>query len=110
MEEAEKLGYQKIEDFIHAGEFVYELSAILIHSGSAAGGHYYTYLKSFEDGNWYNFNDSSVTIIDKDDVNKEISNMFGEKDYSTSAYMLQYRKYDEKSRVDFDGTQTYFKD
>jgi ubiquitin carboxyl-terminal hydrolase 47 len=88
MEEAEKLEFDKIEDYVHAGEFVYELSAILIHSGSAGGGHYYTYLKSFQDGNWYNFNDSNVTLINKDDVKKEISSMFGEKDYSTSAYML----------------------
>lgn len=27
------------------GEFVYELFSIMIHSGSAAGGHYYAYIK-----------------------------------------------------------------
>jgi ubiquitin carboxyl-terminal hydrolase 47 len=62
---------------ISSGQFVYELSAVLIHSGSAMGGHYYSYLKSFEDGHWYNFNDSSVTRIGVDDVKNEISRMFG---------------------------------
>jgi ubiquitin carboxyl-terminal hydrolase 47 len=28
------------------------------------GGHYYAYIKSFEDGKWYNFNDSDVREID----------------------------------------------
>jgi len=27
------------------GPFVYELFSIMIHSGSAAGGHYYAYVK-----------------------------------------------------------------
>ena len=27
------------------GPFVYELFSIMIHSGSAAGGHYYAYIK-----------------------------------------------------------------
>ena len=29
-------------------EFAYELFAVCIHSGGAAGGHYYAYCKSFE--------------------------------------------------------------
>jgi ubiquitin carboxyl-terminal hydrolase 47 len=64
MEENEKTKVsesQNIEDFIQRGEDVYELFSILIHSGSAMGGHYYAYIKSFEDANWYNFNDSSVS-------------------------------------------------
>lgn len=55
----------KISEYLEQGEFVYELYSIMIHSGGAYGGHYYAYIKSFEDGKWYNFNDSSV---------KEISN------------------------------------
>lgn len=61
------------------------------------GGHYYAYIKSFEDGKWYNFNDSNVSVIPANDVNEEISKMFGG-DSSTSAYMLQYRKYDKSKR------------
>lgn len=56
------------------------------------GGHYYAYIRSFEDGKWYNFNDSSVTELDN--ANEAISKMFGGD--STSAYMLQYRKHEPK--------------
>jgi len=34
------------------------------------GGHYYAYIKSNEDGKWYNFNDSSVTEIAQDEIPK----------------------------------------
>lgn len=30
----------------------YELFSIMIHSGSATGGHYYAYIKSFENNQW----------------------------------------------------------
>lgn len=71
------------------GENVYELFSILIHSGSAMGGHYYAYIKSFEDGKWYNFNDSSVSIIPEAEVSSEIQKMYGGgADAKTSSYML----------------------
>ena len=47
----------------------------MIHSGGAYGGHYYAYIKSFEDGKWYNFNDSTVTEI-KDE--EELFKTFGD--------------------------------
>ena len=53
---------------------MYELYSIMIHSGSAWGGHYYTYIKSFEDGQWYNFDDRSVIRISV----KEIEKAFGD--------------------------------
>lgn len=46
------------------GPWVFELYAVLIHSGSALGGHYYAYIRNFKDGKWYNFNDSCVDEID----------------------------------------------
>ena len=45
------------------GEWVYELYAVLIHSGSALGGHYYAYIKNMTEGQWLNFNDSTVTAV-----------------------------------------------
>jgi ubiquitin carboxyl-terminal hydrolase 47 len=87
----DKKGGQLLE-YIKQGNYVYELYSILIHSGSAMGGHYYAYIKSFEDGKWYNFNDSDVSEIVEGNVNDEIQNMFGGN--ATSAYMLQYRQYD----------------
>jgi hypothetical protein len=32
------------------GEWVYELYAVLVHSGSALGGHYYAYIKNLDTG------------------------------------------------------------
>lgn len=45
------------------GPYEYELFSIMIHSGSASGGHYYAYIKEFENGQWYCFNDQSVTTV-----------------------------------------------
>ena len=62
----------------------------MIHSGGAYGGHYYAYIKSFEDGKWYNFNDSSVTALSSDE---EIFKTFGDTNGSSgTAYLLMYRK------------------
>lgn len=46
-----------------SGPFIYELFAIMIHSGSASGGHYYAYIKDFEAGSWHSFNDQTVSSI-----------------------------------------------
>jgi len=75
------------------GEHVYDLYAVLVHSGSAFSGHYYSYIKSFENGNWYEFNDTLVRRISYDKVVKA----FGKPEHtesknSTNAYMLLYRK------------------
>ena len=106
MEENEKNSKpqgNKISEFVKQGEYVYQLFSILIHSGSAMGGHYYAYIKSFEDGHWYNFNDSSVNKIPENEVQTYIQKMFGGgADGATSSYMLQYRRYDEKETVGSD--------
>ncbi|GLD93587.1 hypothetical protein PINS_up002179 [Pythium insidiosum] len=78
------------------GPYVYELYSVLIHSGSALGGHYYAYIKSFEDGKWYDFNDSSVSELSEAEVKKAwggngSSSYGGRITYSTCAYMLMYR-------------------
>lgn len=35
------------------GQYNYELFSIMIHSGSASGGHYYAYIKDFLTREWY---------------------------------------------------------
>lgn len=45
------------------GPYTYDLFAIMIHSGSASGGHYYAYIKDFETDEWYCFNDQLVTSV-----------------------------------------------
>ncbi|XP_041351651.1 ubiquitin carboxyl-terminal hydrolase 47-like [Gigantopelta aegis] len=90
------------------GPYVYELFSIMIHAGSAAGGHYYAYIKSFKDGKWYSFNDQQVTKITYDDIRKTyggsgVSRGFYSSAYasSTNAYMLMYRQIDKERNADF---------
>ncbi len=75
------------------GKDVYELYSIVIHSGTANGGHYFAYIKSFEDDFWYNYNDSDVSKISE----KEIENVFGDK--SATGYVLLYRKICEENNI-----------
>ena len=53
----------KMSTSTECGPYTYDLFAIMIHSGSASGGHYYAYIKEFENGDWYCFNDQSVTAV-----------------------------------------------
>ncbi|KAK6472595.1 ubiquitin carboxyl-terminal hydrolase 47-like isoform X2 [Huso huso] len=76
----------------------YELFSVMVHSGSAAGGHYYACIKSFSDGQWYSFNDQHVSKITQDDIRKTYGGSSGSRGYyssafasSTNAYMLIYR-------------------
>lgn len=74
---------------------------MLIHSGGAAGGHYYAYIKSLEDEQWWHFNDCTVTHMSADSFAEELQRIFGDSgptEYfsSTTAYMLFYRKYEAK--------------
>ncbi|CAD8079535.1 unnamed protein product [Paramecium primaurelia] len=87
---------QKIQELLQNGPNVYELYSVMIHSGGALGGHYYAYIKSFENGDWYCFNDSTVSRISW----KTILTMFGDKypkyNMGSSAYFLMYRRAGEE--------------
>ena len=48
-----------------------------MHSGSAGFGHYYSFIKYFEDGKWYKFNDDHVTRADEEEL--QATNFTGEK-------------------------------
>ncbi|KAL7687268.1 putative Ubiquitin domain, papain-like cysteine peptidase superfamily [Plasmopara halstedii] len=85
-----------------SGPHVYELYSILIHSGSALGGHYYAYIKSLETGKWYNFNDSSVSEISDTELKFAFGGTSGtgySVRHSTCAYMLMYRLVDADKNV-----------
>ncbi|KAJ8412867.1 hypothetical protein AAFF_G00104490 [Aldrovandia affinis] len=76
----------------------FELFSVMVHSGSAAGGHYYACIKSFSDGQWYSFNDQHVSKITQEDIRKTHGGASGSRGYyssafasSTNAYMLIYR-------------------
>lgn len=87
-------------------EDIFELVGVLIHSGTAESGHYYSFIRerpsSGDQDNWIEFNDDSVTRWDS--ANMEGS-CFGGTDYrgpasqgnlqfdkSYSAYMLFYER------------------
>ena len=123
--------YLDISKYKHKGEneatdgkeYLYELFAILIASGGALGGHYFTYLKNFETGKWYNFNDSrylehgnfwSLSVTELENPEQDIEKMYGEDSsndkpepsqdkfkkqsgWGTNAYMLVYRFIDPQT-------------
>jgi ubiquitin carboxyl-terminal hydrolase 47 len=69
-EEVDSINWDQADQLLQNGPFVYELFSVLIHRGSALGGHYYAYIKSFEREKWFEFNDSSVTEINESDLRK----------------------------------------
>lgn len=82
-----------VDEYLKDGDLVYELSAIVIHSGSAFGGHYYSFIRDTASDTWHRFDDRRVTPISLEDVAKEA---FGLKTHGSSAYMLIYKKYNPK--------------
>ena len=82
---------EMIDQYLQEGPLVYELYSIMIHTGGAYGGHYFNYTKSFEDGKWYHFDDTSVKEIDVEDIGNKV---FGGLNRSATAYMLMYRQVD----------------
>ena len=50
MESRDQISFDRetqILEYLKQGDLVYELYAVLVHSGSALGGHYYAFIKSF---------------------------------------------------------------
>ncbi|RDW65427.1 hypothetical protein BP5796_10119 [Coleophoma crateriformis] len=58
---------------------IYDLIAVDDHWGGLGGGHYTAFAKNFNDDQWYEYNDSSVSKTEKNIV-------------SSSAYLLFYRR------------------
>ncbi|KAL7307041.1 hypothetical protein TKK_0000784 [Trichogramma kaykai] len=87
------------------GPYIYELFSIMIHSGSASGGHYYAYIKDFRTKKWLCFNDQTVKPITQEEIIKSYgggdrgSNFSATYRCSTNAYMLMYRQIDPERNV-----------
>ncbi|CAG8519826.1 15599_t:CDS:10 [Acaulospora morrowiae] len=121
--ESGQIDDSKIDD---KSQFEYELVGVLVHTGTADSGHYYSFIRErkplYEDINecrWYQFNDSTVEIFDHKDIPKQcfggpecitqwdpaqqknVSRMFS-KQYN--AYMLFYERC-ENSQSDSDVPQ-----
>ncbi|XP_073203705.1 ubiquitin carboxyl-terminal hydrolase 47 isoform X4 [Lepidochelys kempii] len=93
---------------IEKNSLLYELFSVMVHSGSAAGGHYYACIKSFNDEQWYSFNDQHVSKITQEDIKKTYGGASGSRGYyssafasSTNAYMLIYRLKDPTRNAKF---------
>lgn len=91
-------------------KYDYELVGVVIHSGSAEGGHYYSIIKerntsSKQCGLWFEFNDSVVSLFNESELESkcfgtQISSTKEESEaYGTSAYMLFYEKIKKEKPV-----------
>ena len=81
----------------------YDLYGIIIHSGSAISGHYFSLIKNFEkEKKWYKFDDRYVyEIKDINEYKKIISG--NEKNLNDStAYILLYRNNEEEKEYNFE--------
>jgi len=65
-----------------ASPILYDLYGISNHMGSLNGGHYTAYCKNSMDGEWYEFNDSQVTVVSASEL------------CTSNAYLLFYRRRD----------------
>ena len=84
------------KDNLNDDKMNYELTGILIHSGSnLQSGHYYSLIKDQESGKWYQFNDSSISEynIDKDLEHDCFGNIDSKvNQFGKGAYLLFYTK------------------
>ncbi|OHS94333.1 Clan CA, family C19, ubiquitin hydrolase-like cysteine peptidase [Tritrichomonas foetus] len=53
---------------------IYDLYGVLVHMGGVSAGHYYAYLRTSTDPQWYEFDDNVVTKVDS---NAAIQNNYG---------------------------------
>uniref|UniRef100_A0A8C2XTV5 Ubiquitin carboxyl-terminal hydrolase n=1 Tax=Cyclopterus lumpus TaxID=8103 RepID=A0A8C2XTV5_CYCLU len=66
----------------NSGPCHYDLIAVSNHYGGMGGGHYMAYGKNKDDGKWYNFDDSSVSPVNEDQI------------VSKAGYVLFYQRQD----------------
>ena len=48
----------------------YTLQSFVVHQGSLGGGHYFAVCKNQLDGLWRKYNDSHVSVVKKEDLQK----------------------------------------
>mmetsp|Transcript_13360 Transcript_13360/g.25089 ORF Transcript_13360/g.25089 Transcript_13360/m.25089 type:complete len:2359 (+) Transcript_13360:2657-9733(+) len=78
--------------------YTYDLAGVLVHSGIADAGHYYSYIKDRKTGLWYEFNDKIVTPFNPANLKEECfggTSTFSDWQVfskSRNAYMLFYER------------------
>ncbi|VDP02752.1 unnamed protein product [Heligmosomoides polygyrus] len=94
-----------VNKLLKRGEYVYELFSVMVHQGSAAGGHYFAHIKNLDQGRWYCFNDTRVELVGPEEIAKSFGGSYGGWSTSnTNAYMLMYRKVRE---ADFESIDSF---
>jgi ubiquitin carboxyl-terminal hydrolase 9/24 len=95
--------------------YKYNLRGVIIHTGTAESGHYYSIIKN-ENSKWFEFNDTHVTEYDIEDlpneayggVNNNNSDDVKKNEKSTNAYVLFYiRESDEYEEDEVDDFKLY---
>ncbi|XP_045577704.1 ubiquitin C-terminal hydrolase 13 isoform X1 [Salmo salar] len=108
-----RMSYVKIESCVEVPHTLqtkdcdYELYAVVDHVGSLRGGHYTAKIKSYQNHNWYVFDDSYVTQLNTAAPVLQLNSKPFEQDESfrsQSAYLLMYRKLDSPDRQKNHGT------
>ena len=88
--------------------YKYNLNGVIIHTGFADSGHYYSIIKDSNNCNWYEFNDTHVRYYDINDLPNEAfggtnkqGKAQGANEKLTNAYLLFYKRKED----DTDGKQ-----
>lgn len=67
-----------------ANYYQFRLRGVVIHTGSAEGGHYYSYIQDRASSKWFEFNDTIVREVDPFDIPSEAFG--GEEKFKKSSY------------------------
>ena len=88
----------KITNIGNITNIEYNLYGIIVHSGGAMGGHYFSLIKNFEDSHkkWYKFDDRCVYEIEKIDEFKKIISGNENNFNDSTAYILLYEESNEQ--------------
>ncbi|KAI8082722.1 uncharacterized protein BX664DRAFT_338921 [Halteromyces radiatus] len=62
------LGVKNVDSIAKEDRFIYDLYAVDNHFGGMGGGHYTAYAQNWQDGEWYNFDDSHVSKVEQKDA------------------------------------------
>ncbi|KAL4986994.1 hypothetical protein BDW68DRAFT_162080 [Aspergillus falconensis] len=75
---------------------VFELVGVLVHSGTAESGHYYSYIRERPTANgrgtWVEFNDSDVTRFDPGRIGEQCFGGYSDSLHSTTAGQVRFNK------------------
>ncbi|KAL4910198.1 hypothetical protein BDW74DRAFT_144626 [Aspergillus multicolor] len=81
---------------VNTQQDVFELVGVLVHSGTAESGHYYSYIRERPSGNgkgtWVEFNDSDVSRFDPGKIGEQCFGGYSDSLHSTSVGQMRFHK------------------